>query len=55
MAPQPEQPLAVLAKGVEPHGHWLVVRPEELVALEVDLVNLAVSGRVATEEYVERS
>jgi hypothetical protein len=28
MAPQPEHPLAVLAEGVEPHGHRLAVRPE---------------------------
>src|SRR5262249_52531542 len=53
--PQPQQALAVLAEGAEPHRQRPAVRPEELIAFKVDPVVLAVPGGIATKEYVQRS
>ena len=50
MTPQAQQPLPVLAEGVQADRDGATVRPEDLVALELDVAVGTVSGRVTTEQ-----
>src|SRR5262249_20873864 len=53
VAAQPQDALALFAKGVQAHGDGPAVGPEDLVALEVNAVVLAVLGRIATKENLQ--